>query len=89
MKMPWHNQTGLAKAATICAIGFVISSGLCGLNVLFASNQHDYPGGFLVITAFLEAGAMAIFALCLLVIALDAIVKRIAGAFFHKPEGEQ
>ena len=89
MKMPWHNQTGLAKAAIICATGLGISTGLCGLNAALSSHAGD-ASGFLIFTGFLELWAMVAFAASLLIVAVLVIFKVIVGVFSsHKPEGEQ
>jgi hypothetical protein len=75
--MPWQNLTGLAKIAAIFATVLVIASGLCGLNLLAATHEHDYPNGLVIITGILELVAMIASAGGLVILGLIAVIKTI------------
>jgi len=45
MRMPWSRQTGLAKAATIFSVLLLVSTGLCGANILLFSHFGAVSGG--------------------------------------------
>jgi hypothetical protein len=95
MKMPWHDQTGLAKAAALLATIFVIGIGLCGANfvaviALVPMGGPSGPMGFrawvsgtLSITAYLELAAIVLSALGLVVVGLIAIARGIKDHFTH------
>lgn len=77
-------KTNLAKAATIFAVGFVVSLGLCGVNFLTFTigfgGGNRLPRAF-VFTGFLELGGMTICAIGLLVVGLVALVKAVSRSF--------
>ncbi len=94
MKMPWHNQTGLAKLAAILATVLGIALGLCGANFVavmkFAVGRPGAPssistwvGQGLMVTAYLELALMILSAAGLIVIALVAIIRAIQNQFRH------
>jgi len=95
MKMPWRNQTGLAKAAAISATLLLISSGLCGANfVLFlkfgsiagGAPPPDRPAwatGLLMITGFLELAVMSLSAVGVIVVLIIAIARAIKNHFAY------
>jgi hypothetical protein len=87
MKMPWSDKSGFAKSAIICAVGLMLSTGLCGLNYSLANISKD-DGGFLLFTGILELIAMAVFALGLLLTTMSLLIKLIEN-FFSKPKDPQ
>jgi hypothetical protein len=85
MKMPWQDRTGLAKGAVVCAVGLVVSTGLCGLNAALSS-QVNGSSRFLIFTAFIESISMAVFAGALIIVGCMAIFKYVVGLFSGKHE---
>jgi len=93
MKMPWHDQTGLAKAAALLATIFGIGIGLCGANFVAViafvpmggpsgpTGFRAWVSGTLAITAYLELAAMVLSALGLGVVGLVAVVRSIKNHF--------
>jgi hypothetical protein len=93
MKMPWHNQTGLAKAAALLATIFGVAVGLCGANfvaviTLVPVGGSSGPTGFrgwisniLGVTAYIELAAMILSAAGLVVLGVVATVRAIARSF--------
>lgn len=82
MKMSWDKRTGPAKAASIFAILFLVSAGLCGANLALFSRFATISGGTpppdrpvwasmtLISTAFIELLGMGIGALGLIVLGI-------------------
>jgi hypothetical protein len=95
MKMPWHDQTGLAKAAALLATIFGLGVGLCGANfvaviALVPMGGPSGPTGFqawisgtLAITAYVELAAIVLSALGLVVVGLIAIARGIKDHFTY------
>jgi hypothetical protein len=95
MKMPWHNQTGLAKAGAISATLFLISSGLCGGNFALFLKFGSLGGGvpppdrpawatsLLMITGFLELAVIALSAVGVIVVLVIAIARAIKNHFAY------
>jgi hypothetical protein len=93
--MPWHDRTGLAKAAALLASIFGVAIGLCGANFLAVialvpiggssgpTGFRAWVSGTLGITAWLELAAMALSALGLVVIGLIAIIRAIKAHFTY------
>ena len=89
MKLPWTNQTGLAKAAAILATILLVSTGLCGANliaVLTVRNHNSLAFG-LGITAEVELFGIAVSILGLSVVGVITIVKVIKSAFTNSSKG--
>jgi hypothetical protein len=82
MKLPWENRSRLAKAAIICTIGFLLSTGLCGLNLAFTHNALD--SDFVFFAGIIELLAMGVFALGFLIVVITALVKFAANSFKPK-----
>jgi hypothetical protein len=59
--MPWSNLHGAAKVATVCAAIFLLSGGLCGLQVLVLNDG----GGDRFMTVYIIAGALEVIAIVL------------------------
>jgi len=79
MKLPWTQQTGLAKAAAILATGLIVSLGLCGLNfALMIPMQGD--NDVLMATGWLELAGIVLCGGGLLVLALISLYKVILQA---------
>lgn len=81
MKFPWQDKTGLAKAATILALLFCLSFGLCGANVLAALTLPTTTNVFFAFTAYLEATGMLVGLFGLLIVGLIAIVQSLFQLF--------
>ncbi len=93
MKMPWHDKTGIAKAAALLATIFGIAVGLCGANfaafiILVPIGGSSGPTGFrgwvgniLGVTAYIELAAMILSAAGLIVLAAVAMVRSITRHF--------
>jgi len=80
--MPWRDKTGLAKVATILAVGFGISVGLCGVNaVAWVATNTPLEGAsyFLQKAAVVELFAITAFLVGLVVVGLLAIVQQLRG----------
>jgi hypothetical protein len=78
MRSPWHNKSGLAKAAAILATTFSIALGLCGIN--FAAYITLHPDLPIIVTGLLETGwaeliAMILSLAGLLIVGLLAFLK--------------
>ncbi len=88
--LPEKNKTGLAKAATICAITLGISLGLCGLNFVgFAgasSRRIDWLVPVLGITGYIEIAGIVFSTLGLLFVGTLAIAKVIFAILFRRGE---
>ncbi|HEY5330987.1 MAG TPA: hypothetical protein VIJ79_13960 [Acidobacteriaceae bacterium] len=85
MNAPWHDQTGLAKAATIFAVLFVVSLGLCGANFVAASALNRGISGLLIVTAYAELLGMIVGLGGLVIIGLIAIGAAVV-RFFSPPD---
>jgi hypothetical protein len=62
MKMPWKNLEGPAKLLIICVVIFLVSAGLCGLQLSFAGvlyERNDGLTGFIVVLGIIEVLAIA------------------------------
>jgi hypothetical protein len=93
MKMPWHDQTGLAKAAALLATIFGIGIGLCGANFVAVMMFVPMGGpsgpmglrawaiGALTVTAWLELAAIVLSALGLVVVGFVTIARAIKNHF--------
>lgn len=79
-------KSGLAKAAAVLAIVFLVSLGLCGVNFLALSSGGAMNGaeGFLFVTAYLELFGMAVGAVGLVIVGIIAIVKAVMDRFSTK-----
>lgn len=93
MKMPWSNLTGLARTTTVAAFSFLVSSGLCGLNLLavyrFANRSGSaILGAIIPLTGALELLAMATSAVFLIGCGIAFIIRAITRAF-DKAEPEE
>ena len=77
MRAPWTNKTGLAKAATIFACVFGISTGLCGANFILAEPavNHDGLERALVVIGMVEVAVMILSLAGLVVIAVIWLVR--------------
>ena len=95
MKVPWHDQTGLAKVAALLATIFGIGIGLCGANFVAViafvpmggpsgpTGFRAWVSGALAITAYLELAAIVLSALGLVIIGLVAIARGIKNYFTY------
>ena len=93
MKLPWQNQTGLAKLAAILATILLVALGLCGANfvavmkfVPFDGTSRETPlwvSQGLMLTAFFELFFMGLSTLGLVVIAIIAIARAIKNHFTY------
>ena len=81
MKLFGSEVTGFAKALVILAAVFLVSSGLCGLQWVIASNSQ-WTGPILMPIGIIELAAMAVSAVGIVVVLLlwigSAIYRRIA-----------
>lgn len=81
MRMPWHNRTGLAKAAAIFATILLVALGLCGLNGALMAISHGLKNLLAIIgvveTFFIFASLFGLF-----VIGLIAGIR----SLLHKPK---
>jgi hypothetical protein len=88
MRWPWEQKTGLTKAVAILCTIFIISLGLCGMNIAF-SHFATGDGSFLVITAAIESLGMLGSLLGLLIVAVLFIVRSIRNSHFSKRDQER
>jgi hypothetical protein len=81
MKLFGFEVTSFAKALVILATVFLVASGLCGLQWIFATNVQG-TGAILIPLGFLELAAMAVSAVGIVVVLLlwigSAVYRRIA-----------
>ena len=101
MKMPWHNQISLPKAAALFALLLLVSLGLCGANAALFSRFATISGGTpppdrpvwasmtLMTTGFFELIGMAIGALGLLAVTIAALIKVVTQFFNPKSEDSE
>lgn len=89
MKLPWHNQTRLAKWAAILATILLVAVGLCGANFVAVakfvplagpapatpSPLPDWAGGVLIVAAFVEAAVIILSTLGLILIVIFTIAR--------------
>jgi hypothetical protein len=77
-----EEKSGLKKAAAILGAVFLVSLGLCGVNLVAVSgNMMRGADGFFFVTAYLELFGMAVSGVGLLVVALIAIVRAMIDSF--------
>lgn len=84
MKTPWANQTGIAKLISIFATVFLITLGLCGINVVAAISNPYHSGSagvtyskFLAFAGGLESGVLLLSFLALLILAIATLIQRL------------
>lgn len=82
MKLPWKNRSKLAKAAIICTVGFLLSTGLCGLNLSLSDNARDSDSVFFI--GVMELLAMGVFAFGFLIVVIAALIKLAVNSFKPK-----
>jgi len=77
MRAPWTNKTGLAKAATIFACIFGISTGLCGVTGIagMASYNHESTMAVMGAIGMVELAAMAMSLAGLIAVAMIWLVR--------------
>jgi hypothetical protein len=82
MKMPWHNKTGIAQVATFLAVLFLVSTGLCGLNLAAYGLANRRGFGFLpallMATGPVEIVVMVVSAIGLIACGIAFLVRAIA-----------
>jgi hypothetical protein len=87
--MPWHNLTGMARTVTLCAVTFLVSTGLCGLNLAISKvSDSTVIAVILTLTGGLELVAMVTSLAFLIFTVIAFVVQRIACAF-RKSEPEE
>ena len=88
MRMPWQGMAGLAKAIAILCTIFIISLGLCGLNVA-VSRFITGDGSALIATGILEGFGMLVSVLGLLIVAVIVIARAIRNTLFPNRDQER
>lgn len=92
MRMPWKDRTGLAKAVAVLVTVLLVSTGLCGLNVITEITIFPFDSGpskgiralvanALLITAYIESVLMGLCIVGLILVALIAIARTIKNHF--------
>jgi hypothetical protein len=82
MNMPWSKLEGPAKWLVVFITILLVSSGLCGLQMLIANGGQGNVGGLIpvfIVLGFFEIGAMAISAfgaVLMLIVWLISLVRR-------------
>ncbi len=90
MKMPWDNRSGLAKAVVILSVCLMISTGLCGLNLLAVVLTHvnvlDSTQSNLLLAGYVELFIMALSAAGLVAVLIAMITESVVKHFSKKPK---
>lgn len=81
MKMPWHNKTGLARVMTFSAVTFLVSTGLCGLNLAVYGHANRVIGTALMATGALELISIGVSAVILFLCGAVWVIREITSAF--------
>ena len=82
MKYPWTSLSGFPKWLVICVATFLVSAGLCGLQVAISSAANsNVLTGILMIPGFFEVLAFWISAMGIVVSLVGWIVTAIYRAF--------
>ena len=90
MSKPLVDRIPFAKIVTILAIVFGVALGMCGLNLLITAPLRQVPqtaSAVIVALMFIEAGAMLLSGLGLIVVGVLWLVLKIAAGFNRADSG--